>query len=264
MRLLLAALAVSAVASCQLNSSKEGDTKKEDTVTNASNTNADTAAPAPNTLTDAQKNEGWQLLFDGQTTKGWHVYNKKTDGSAWKVADGTLYLDTSQKKDWQVVGGGDIVTDEEFENYHFMVDWKISKNGNSGIIFNIKEDPKFEHTWHTGPEMQVLDNTGHADSKINKHRAGDLYDLIESSPQTVKPAGEWNHAEIVSNKGTLEFYLNGTKVVSTTMWDDNWKKMIAGSKFKAMPGFGTYKQGRIGLQDHGNLVWFRNIMIKKL
>jgi hypothetical protein len=264
MRLLLAALAFSALAGCQLNSSKTDDTKKEDTVTTASSPNNADTSSAPNTLTDAQKSEGWQLLFDGNTTKGWHVYNHKTDGSAWKVADGALYLDTAQKKDWQVVGGGDIVTDEEFENYDFKIDWKISPNGNSGLIFNIKEDPKYEYTWHTGPEMQVLDNAGHADSKINKHRAGDLYDLIASSPEAVKPPGEWNHVEIISNKGSLEFHLNGTKVMSTTMWDDNWKKMIAGSKFKAMPGFGTYKTGRIGLQDHGNAVWFRNIMIKKL
>jgi hypothetical protein len=263
MRLFLT-LAVSILAACQLNSSKEDDSKKEDTVTTASNTATDASAATANTLTDEQKKNGWQLLFDGQTKKGWHVYNNKTDGSAWKVANGVLYLDTAVKKDWQVVGGGDIVTDEEFENYHFKIDWRISKNGNSGIIFNIKEDPQYEHTWHTGPEMQVLDNSGHADSKIIKHRAGDLYDLITSSPETVKPAGEWNTAEIVSNKGTLEFYLNGTKVVSTTMWDDNWKNMIANSKFKKMPAFGTFKKGKLGLQDHGNFVEFRNIMIKKL
>lgn len=262
MRLALVALAMSALAACQLNSSKTDDTEKKDTVTNTTNT--DTSAAAANTLTDAQRNEGWQLLFDGTSTKGWHVYNKKSDGSAWKVADGAMYLDTMQKKDWQVVGGGDIVTDEEYDNFHFKIDWKLSQNGNSGLIFYIKEDAKYEHTWHTGPEMQVLDNAGHSDSKINKHRAGDLYDLISSSPENVKPAGEWNHVEIIANNGSLEFYQNGAKILSTTMWDDNWRKMIAESKFTERADFGTYKKGRIGLQDHGNLVWFRNIMIKKL
>ena len=262
MRLLLAALTISAVAAaCQLNSSKTDDTDKKDTT--VANTTT-TPEAAPNTLTDAQKSEGWQLLFDGTTKKGWHVYNNKSDGSAWKVADGALYLDTAKKKDWQVQGGGDIVTDDEYDNFHFKVDWKVAPKGNSGIIFYINEDKKYEHTWHTGPEMQVLDNAGHADANINKHRAGDLYDLISSSPETVKPAGEWNHVEIISQNGNLEFHLNGTKVLQTTMWDDNWRKLIAGSKFKPRADFGTYKKGRIGLQDHGDLIMYRNIMIKKL
>jgi hypothetical protein len=112
--------------------------------------------------------------------------------------------------------------------------------------------------------MQVLDNAGHDDGKIIKHHAGDLYDLISCSQETVKPVGEWNQVEIISNNGKLDFILNGTNVVSTTMWDDNWKKLVAGSKFKDMPDFGTYKKGRIALQDHGNMVSYRNIMIKKL
>jgi Domain of Unknown Function (DUF1080) len=258
---LLAALTISAVAvACQLNSKTDDTDKKDTTVANTTTT----PEAAPNTLTDAQKSEGWQLLFDGATKKGWHVYNNKSDGSAWKVADGALYLDTAKKKDWQVQGGGDIVTDEEYDNFHFKVDWKVAPKGNSGIIFYIKEDAKYEHTWHTGPEMQVLDNAGHSDANINKHRAADLYDLIASSPETVKPAGEWNHVEIISQNGNLEFHLNGTKVLQTTMWDDNWKQMIAGSKFKPRADFGTYKKGRIGLQDHGDLIMYRNIMIKKL
>jgi Domain of Unknown Function (DUF1080) len=218
-----------------------------------------------NKLTSEEKSQGWQLLFDGQTTKGWHKYGNQPVGSAWQVKDGVLMLDTAKKTDWQVSNGGDIVTDEEFENYHLQLDWKIAKNGNSGIIFNIYEDTaQYEYPWHTGMEMQVLDNNGHPDAKIIKHRAGDLYDLISSSKETVKPLGEWNHAEIKCVSGKLDMYLNGENIVSTTLWDDNWKKLVAGSKFKSMPAFGTIKKGRIGLQDHGNEVQFRNIKIMRL
>jgi hypothetical protein len=218
-----------------------------------------------NTLTDAQIAEGWKLLFDGKSTSGWHKYGGKPVGSAWKIADGELYLDTAVKENWQIKDGGDIITDEEFENFHLKLEWMIAPNGNSGIIFNIHEDTAtYQWPWMTGPEMQVLDNNGHPDSKITKHRAGDLYDLISCSKETVKPAGEWNLAEIKLLNGKLDFYLNGENVVSTTMWDDNWNKMIAGSKFKQWPGFGKYKKGKIGLQDHGDMVRYRNIMIKKL
>jgi hypothetical protein len=206
----------------------------------------------------------WVYLFDGQTTKGWHSYGKTTIGKAWKVADSTLYLDAASKKDWQTAEGGDIVTDDEFENFHLSLEWKIAPKGNSGIIFFINEDTtKYDYVWKTGPEMQVLDNAGHPDAKIVKHRAGDLYDLI-TSKETVKPAGEWNHAEIIANKGDLRFRLNNEEVLHTTMWDDHWRALIAGSKFKDMPGFGTFKKGKIALQDHGDNVWYRNIKIMRL
>ncbi|HVG42539.1 MAG TPA: DUF1080 domain-containing protein, partial [Chitinophagaceae bacterium] len=173
-------------------------------------------------------------------------------------------LDAASKKTAQTEGG-DLVTDNEYENFHLKLEWKIAPKGNSGVIFYVQEDKtKYNDTYNTGPEMQVLDNEGHADAKIIKHRAGDLYDLISVSRETVKKAGEWNAAEIIANNGKLDFYLNGEHTVSTTMWDTAWQQMIAGSKFKDMQGFGAFKKGRIALQDHGDDVWYRNIMIKTL
>lgn len=216
-------------------------------------------------LSQREKNEGWQLLFDGQTTNGWHGYGRQTVPKAWKAENGILHLDAASKKNYTTNEGGDIVTDEEFDNFDLKLEWKISKNGNSGIMFYVKEDTlKYERPYFTGPEMQVLDNTGHADAKIYKHKAGDLYDLIPSTKDVTKPVGEWNQVEVIANNGKLDFYLNGEHTVNTTMWDDNWRKMIAASKFKAWPDFGTFKKGRIDLQDHGDEVWFRNIKIKRL
>jgi hypothetical protein len=219
---------------------------------------------ANNTLSEQEKNNGWQLLFDGNTTNGWHTYGKQTVGKAWQISDSALHLDASNKKDWQINDGGDIVTDDEFDNFHLQLDWKVAPGGNSGVIFYINEDSaKYKSTWHTGMEMQVLDNAAHPDAKITKHRAGDLYDLIVSK-EVVKPAGEWNHAEIISNNGKLEFYLNGQQTLSTNLWDENWKTLVAGSKFKERADFGTFKKGKIALQDHGDNVWFKNIRIKRL
>lgn len=213
----------------------------------------------------ARRTDDWIPLFDGKTTTGWHKYGGGAVGSAWKTADGVLYLDTTQMENGKIKGGGDIVTDEEFENFDLKLEWKISPGGNSGIMFNVHEDTTtYKYPFETGPEMQVLDNDGHKDGKIQKHRAGDLYDLISCSKETVKPVGEWNQVEIKLLNGKLDFFLNGENVVSTTMWDDNWNKMVANSKFKTMPGFGTFRKGRIDLQDHDCMVWYRNIMIKRL
>lgn len=208
--------------------------------------------------------EEWISLFDGQTLNGWSKYGGGEVGKAWKVENGELFLDATNKAGWQTGDGGDIVTNEEFENFHLKYEWKIAQNGNSGVMFYVHEAPEFQYPWNTGPEMQVLDNAGHPDAKIISHRAGDLYDLIVSSEETVKPYGEWNQAEIIANNGKLDLVLNGKTIVSTTMWTPEWEALIAKSKFKDMSGFGKYKKGKIALQDHGDLVHFRNIVIKKL
>ena len=212
-------------------------------------------------LTDEEQKEGWQLLFDGTSITGWHNYGGGPVGYAWKIDDGTLKFAGTEKKDTMAQ---DIVSDEEYENFDLKLEWKIDTGGNSGIMFYVHEDSAHLKPYWTGPEMQILDNERHDDRKYPKHRAGDLYDLISCSKETVKPALEWNQVEIKCANGKLDFLLNGENVVSTQLWDDNWKKMVAASKFKQWPEFGTYKKGRICLQDHGSNVWFRNIKIKKL
>jgi hypothetical protein len=207
---------------------------------------------------DGKKTE-WVSLFDGKTTHGWHSYGKSTADAQWDVQDGALHLDKSRS------GRGDLLTDKTYSNFDLKLEWKISPKGNSGILIYVQEDTKkYQEPYHTGPEMQVLDNDGHPDGKIHKHRAGDLYDLIPCTKETVKPVGEWNEVEIISNNGELKLFLNGTNVVTTTLWNGDWKTLVSASKFREWPDFGTFKSGKIDLQDHGNEVWYRNIKIKEL
>jgi len=253
-KIFITAAAAALLLACN-NNSESGTETKTDSATTA--TTPAVQAPLVTPLTDQEKTEGWQLLFDG-TTKGWHKY--RGGNLAW-LADSTLHLDAAVKD------AGDIVTDDEFENFDLKLEVKIDTGGNSGVMFYVHEgddSAKYYASYFTGPEMQVLDNERHPDSKIKKHRAGDLYDLISCSKESAKPALEWNQYEIKSDKGKLDLFVNGVNVVSTTMWDANWKKLVAGSKFKKWPEFGTFKKGRIALQDHGHNVWYRNIKIRKL
>ena len=267
MKLIVLAMSISVIAGCNSSDGEKSSASADSTATADSKPAAMPVSQSDSTdnvLTASEQSEGFKLLFDGKSKDAFHVYNGVADGSAWKIVDGTLHLDPKEKKDAQTTGGGDLVTADEYGDFHLKLDWKVDTAGNSGILLYVKEDKKYKRSWHTGLEMQVLDNAGHPDSKNIKHRAGDLYDLITSSPETVKPALEWNHVEIVSSKRKLDFFLNGTKVVSTTIGDENWKQMVANSKFKPWPDFGKSEKGKIGLQDHGNRVWFKNIKIKTL
>jgi cytochrome c len=229
-------------------------------------TEVGTVQPAPvlalNTLTEAEKKDGWELLFNGKDLTGWHIYKKDETKNAWKVENGALAFVPTKDK-W-----GDIVTDSEYENYVLELEWKISDCGNSGIFYNVVEDDKYHSTWLTGVEMQVLDNTCHPDAAIHKHRAGDLYDLLPCKYETVQSAGQWNKVRLKIQNGKVEHWLNGHQVVSFEMWTNEWKAMVENSKFskKNMPdaAFGQAQKGHIALQDHGDRVWFRNIKIKPL
>ena len=216
-------------------------------------------------ITQVNAQGKWTNLFDGKTTTGWHSYGETTAGVAWKVADGTISLDPSAKVNGK--GGGDLVTNESYTNFHLQLEWKISKNGNSGILFFVQDDPKkYDYTFYTGPEFQVLDNEGHPDAKIVSHRAGNLYDLIVGEEGHVKPYGEWNKVDVIANNGVLELVMNDVTVIKTHLGDDSWKELIRRSKFGKgdMPDFGKTFSGKIALQDHGNEVSYRNIRIQKL
>lgn len=207
---------------------------------------------------NAQKK--WIPLFDGKTTAGWHTYGEKKVGAAWKVVDGTITLDPSIKE-----GRGDIVTDESFNDFQLELEWKISKNGNSGIIFFVQDDKtKYDYVWSTGAEMQVLDNDGHSDGKITKHRAGNLYDLMAGPEGIAKPVGEWNKAVVIHEKGKLTLMLNDVITATTTLGDESWNELVKQSKFRNSDAFAKTFSGHISLQDHGDAVWYRNIRIRKL
>lgn len=223
---------------------------------------------ASNGLTPKEKSDGWKLLFDGKTTNGWHIYGDKSAVNFWKASNGMLFPDKDHQDNYNSNQKKDLVTDEEFGDFDLKLEWKISEKGNSGIIFYVREDPKYEATYVTGPEMQILDNgtpirQGHSDGRIYTHRAGDLYDLL-ASKEVAKPLGEWNLVEIRSKNGKLDFFMNGEHTLSTTLWDQYWDEMVAISKFKYMPDFGKFRSGKIAFQYHGDAVWFRNIKIKRL
>ncbi len=233
-------------SSCQSGSQEQNE--------QASETPAPAAPAAPNTLTDAEKAEGWTLLFDGKTLNGWHSYLRES-AEGWTVEDGSISV---------VGGGGDLVTDDNYRNFDLRLEWKISPAGNSGIIYRVIEDPKYGQTYATGPEYQVLDDLGFPQELKPSQYAGSNYDMHAPSTKAVKPAGEWNQTRILVNGNHVEHWLNGKKVVEYELGSENWKLRMETSKWKDFPGYGTGETGKIALQYHDHPVWYRDIKIKVL
>ncbi len=221
----------------------------------AANTNYN---DANNVLTDYEKEVGFKLLFDGKSLQEWHIYNKQGVSTGWKIDKESFYLDPSSKD------GGDLSTNEEYDNFELKLDWKIQNCGNSGIMWNVVESEENNAPYLTGPEMQILDNVCHPDTRFETHRAGDLYDMIATKYLTVRPAGQWNQIRMIAKNGQMEFWQNGYKVVEFSMHTPEWDAMVAKSKFKDWPSFGKAKKGKIVLQDHGDRIHFRNVKIRKL
>ena len=221
---------------------------------------------AINTLTEKEAKTGWILLFDGKTSNGWRGYNKTNFPSDWNIEDGTIHLKGSGNGEAGSVNGGDLIYDKKFKNFHLKLEWKISEGGNSGIFYLAQEIPGKE-IWRTAPEFQLLDNDRHPDAMLGKdgnRQAGSLYDLIPANPQNTKPAGEWNSAEILVYQGTVIHFQNGQKILEYHLWTPEWNELVKNSKFPTYnPDWAKVaKEGYIGLQDHGNDVWVRNVRIQ--
>ncbi len=220
----------------------------------------------PNTLSQAEIADGWELLFDGKTLDGWRDYNGDSLTQPWTVVDGCI----------QAAGDGSdlsgyIVTDREFDNFILDWDWKLGYGGNSGMIYHVVEDPYFKVPYVTGPEYQLIDNEGweevNAPSKLEEwQKLGVDYamHLPDADSMFVNPQGEWNNSRIVFDNGHVEHYLNGHKILEFDAWTDDWFERKNAGKWEMAPEYGLAERGVICLQDHGSPASFRNIKIKQL
>jgi hypothetical protein len=217
-----------------------------------------------NKLTEKEKSEGWTLLFNGKSLDGWRKCNAAEMAANWEINDEAMKVKRGEKAGHGQ--GGDILFgNEKYSNFELSIDWKIEKEGNSGIFYYVVEE-EGQPIYYAAPEIQVLDNWNASDNKLTNHLAGSLYDMLPALPQNAKPAGEWNTIVVRVKDGKVTHTQNGVKVVEYTLWTPEWYELVAKSKFKDWAGFkeGPAKEGYIGLQDHGYDCWFRNIKIRKL
>ncbi|MDB5152697.1 MAG: hypothetical protein JWR54_1448 [Mucilaginibacter sp.] len=212
-----------------------------------------------NMLSKKEKADGWQLLFDGHSTAGWHLYNSATPFTVWKVKDGELFCDPLDK-----TGPGDLVTDKEYKNYDLKFDWKLPKSGNSGVFINVIERKDIPTGWASGSEYQLLDDAN-PDYTKPQSRSGCLFGFApQKNPVKTKPTNTWNHSEIKQQDGKVKFYLNGVLTAEENFSSKSWADKVAKSHFKQFPEYGKHITGHIVLQDWSTGVAFRNVKIKSL
>ncbi|MDR2499242.1 MAG: DUF1080 domain-containing protein [Tannerellaceae bacterium] len=217
-----------------------------------------------NELTPREKSEGWELLFDGKNFDGWRKCNATGMPANWSVDEDAMKVARGETAG-RGQDGDILFAARKYSNFELSIDWKIEKEGNSGIFYYVVEYPG-KPIYYAAPEVQVLDNWYAGDTRLTNHLAGSLYDMLPALPQNARPAGEWNNIVIRVKDGHAVHIQNGTKVCEYTLWTPEWYAMVAKSKFKDWEGFkeGPAKEGYIGLQDHGYNCWFRNIKIRPL
>ena len=239
-------------------------------------------APQVDLSTFPVDDEGYIVLFDGETFNGWRGYGKDHVPSKWTIEDGCIKFNGTGGGEAQQGDGGDLIFAKKFKNFIFEFDWKVEKAANSGVFYLAQEVTtekdgveQYEPIYISCPEYQVLDNANHPDALLGvdgNRQSASLYDMIPAKPQNSKPFGEWNKAKIMVYKGTVVHYQNDEKVLEYHLWTQQWTDMLQASKFsqEAWPlAFellnncgGENHDGYIGMQDHGDNVWYRNIRIK--
>lgn len=219
------------------------------------------ACSSPTNKTDrGEEREGkgnesdWQQLIQDNSTAGWHSYlGDSTTG--WEVQDGVLFT---------FGNNGDIVTDEVYENFELSLEWMIEEQGNSGVFYHVDEKPENERIHMTGPEFQIIDDSNYPQELTDEQKTGALSDVIAPAVAAANPVGEWNETKIIVNSSAVEHWLNGEKILEYRLNSEDLKEQIANSKFESLPNFAKAGRGRIGLQDHGDPVYYKNVKIKKL
>ena len=244
-----------------------GQKKSEDQQEEKKSATMEEEAPL-NTLTEKEKEDGWQLLFNGENFEGWRGYGMDEVPGAWVIEDNAIKIQGSGAGEAGAENGGDIIYDQQFQNFELKFDWKVSEGGNSGVFY-LAQELEDEPIWRSSPEYQILDNANHPDARLGKNgnrQSASLYDMIPADPQNFKGHSKWNSGGILVYKGTVVHMQNGENVLEYHLWTDQWEEMIANSKFdgweEMINAGGDDRKGYIGLQDHGDDVWFRNIKLK--
>lgn len=254
-------LTITAMACGGSGSSGAGDSTAVATDTAIASTLPAYDSAAANTLTDAEKAEGWKLLFNGKNMDGWRAFKNKPSDS-WTVdsTDGTLHClgsktDKSDKR-------ADLITTDKFEDFELSLDWKLAPQGNSGVLYMVNED--FEYSFKSGPEYQLIDDNNFPEKLEDWQKTGANYAMGGPLVAAAKPIGEWNNTRILVNGNHVEHWLNGQKTAEYELNSPEWKKAKETGKWKDAKGYAATKKGHICFQDHGSEIWFKNVKIKTL
>jgi hypothetical protein len=221
------------------------------------------ACTGVNVLSDAEREEGWTLLFDGASLAGWHGYNGGVLGS-WTIEDCAI-KSAGTEGNYGSDMRTDLVTDAQYTNFELSLDWKATLAGNSGIMYGVIEDPRYDAAWKTGPEYQLVDDVGFPEQLEEWQKAAANYAMHPAAAdKPLQTVGEWNTSRVVVHGNHVEHWLNGVKVLEFERWNDDWERLKNAGKWADAPDYGSAATGHIVIQDHGSVFWFRNVKLREI